>query len=127
MKFTPYMIVSAEKAGLSAEENALRSESLRRQLEAGELPPIALRGAYNGTQELSFLVMAGEDSPEAAAVERLAWHWQQESVLYIDADKRATLIYWDGTRKALGPFKEVSPEAALASYTDFPNGRRFAA
>lgn len=127
MKFNPYMIVSAEKAGLSAAENALRTETLRRQLESEELPPVAVQGRYNGSQEASFLVGAAEGSPEANAVERLAWHWQQDSVLYIDPDKRAYLVFPNGARRVLGPLKEISGDAEPLSYTQFPNGRRFAA
>ena len=127
MKFNPYIIISAEKAGLSQAENNLRTDMLRRELQAQGIPGIQLKGRYNGSNEVSFLVPAAEDSPESHAVERLAKHWQQESVLAIDPDKRATLLFSDGTRKPLGPFREIDPAQEVDSYTDFPNGRRFAA
>lgn len=125
MKFTPYIIVSAEKAGLDPAINLQRTETLRHQL--APFYPIALTGRYNGSPERSFLIPAPEGSETAESVERLAWNWEQESILYVDQSKRAYLVFRDGSRRQLGPIQEVDASVDLPSYTDLPDGRRLAA
>lgn len=127
MKTNPYIILSAEKEGAGAHANADRTEFLKRQLQAEGFEVIPVVGSYEGIKEASFMVPAAEGSVEADALERLAWTYGQDSVLYIDPDKRATLTYQDGSRKALGPIRELGPDDYAASYTQLPNGRRFAA
>lgn len=125
MKFTPYLILSAERADLDPATNQRRTETLRHQL--APYSPIALTGRYEGSPEQSFMVPAPDGSETADAVERLAWNWEQDSVLYVDQSKLAYLVLRDGSRRELGPLREVDPSIELPSYLDLPDGRRLAA
>ena len=67
-------------------------------------------GSYGGEQELSIRVFDIEES-ELLSFMILAKEYNQESILVVDADKTATLMYANGDNKGkievIGKFKEV--------------------
>lgn len=128
--FTAFMILSAERAGLSAAENAQRTAFLKRQLDSAGLDPMPVTGMYEGLAESSFLIW-NDDPGTAETVSRLAETYQQESVLHVDANREAYLTFTDGrTPLELGHWHAISPTTAATeatSYTRTPDGRYFAA
>jgi len=97
-------IISPEKSCKSRDVNSLRIDTMRAVLESDGYPFKSLEGCYKGLTEKSFLIC---DISEAEAL-RLAIHYGQESILYLDADRSAFLIFADGSEtQALGEFKSV--------------------
>lgn len=74
---TDWAVISAERATLSEEENAGRTEGLRSYLTRLGLNPRPVEGIYGGTRETSFLVF--HTVPEVAI--RIGAAFDQESVL----------------------------------------------
>lgn len=70
-----------------------------------------LSGCYKGNREQSFMVVDSERS--RAFVDRVTKMAQQESVLFVDQDAKATLHYLDnGIEEFIGTFKAVSEDEA---------------
>lgn len=89
---TPFIVLSASRAELTPELNAERSALLERQLEARDLSFKRVEGSYNGSREIAFLVLAPDDNALAACY-RLARRYGQESVLHVDANRYAALVF----------------------------------
>lgn len=132
--FPAFTILSAELSIYTPEVNATRTEQLRGQLEARDLDFAASSGAYNGTTEANFIVLSDDGSREFELVLSLARRYGQQSVLHVDANRGATLVYThtDLTRGSqrvpLGQYKRVSEyDAKRASgYTEL-NGNYYVA
>lgn len=104
----PFIIMSAELSALSTEENAHRSEALSAWLDAKGWAHKPVIGSYKGSEEIA-VVIPVTDSEHEAALYRLAKAYGQESVLYVDANRYATLIYVQtGKLAGLGMFRKVS-------------------
>lgn len=88
IKTGQYAILSGEKAGLAATENAKRTKSLLSDLRSQGFKPIPVEGTYGGVTEKSFLV-PGLTEQEAF---ELGQKYGQESVLTPKG-----LIYSDGS------------------------------
>ena len=111
--YSPFVIVSAELSHLSAEENDQRSEALEAMLEAKHLSYKPVLGCYKGKRENSFLVLAA-GRYVFSEVMSLARAYGQESILYVDSDRAATLYFLDDRAPVgLGLYREVSEQAAL--------------
>lgn len=122
---TPFVVFSAERHELPAEQNGARHDFLVRQLSAAGLSfDASLRGRYKGSQERSILVLIpeGDGSQEFSTVLRIARAFQQESVLYVDGEREACLRYLDGEGRweHIGHWSRVSEAEAQArdSYTE---------
>lgn len=135
---TPFVILSAQCADLSDDINLWRTASMRRQLHNSALlgPVLPVLGKYNGIEERSFLVFLPGGNEHRAAFDellRIAARWQQESILYVDANRYASLYYphADGmihTACHLGRWIEVSKGVAsdLEAFTETEDGRIWA-
>jgi hypothetical protein len=77
LKLGNFAIISAEKKGLSATENALRTANLKLELEKAGYKPVAAKGNYEGVSENSFFVP--EIKPGKAHA--FGQKYQQDSVL----------------------------------------------
>lgn len=100
-----YTFISAERFNLSKKENDRRTETLRKNLDNRGLSYDDVVGMYDGVEEKSFRVW---NFPEAEAL-ALASHYAQESILVVDNDDNATVIFSDGNhRELLGKLREVS-------------------
>lgn len=89
---TPFTILSASRSELTAELNAERSDLLERQLAARDLSFKRVEGSYKGEREISFLVLTPDDRAESLVL-RLARRYGQESVLHVDANRYAALLF----------------------------------
>ncbi len=108
---TPFYILSAARSDLDVHENAARSETLHAQLRAQGIAVAECTGCYHGTTESSLIVF--DNTPGTLTVHdtvmRLARVYGQESVLAIDANRAASLIYCDdGRLESLGILVNVS-------------------
>ena len=90
---TPFAILSAEHGHFTKEVNAGRTEALRSQLESRGAAFAPVAGYYKGVHEQSFIVLLpeGEGSYTFDLVRQLAYRYSQESVLYVDANRIASL------------------------------------
>ena len=122
---TPFLILSAERADLDPEVNAERTSNLRAQLAARDLAYTEVTGSYKGHTEASFLVLleSGDGGYPFDLLLSLARRYGQESVLSVDANRRATLHTLASgighTDTALGQWAPISAERAehLDSWT----------
>ena len=123
--FTPFYILSGALSGFSAQENCDRTESLDRWLRAKSLATVQVNGRYKSNRERSILVI--DERPDndfcESAVMLLARQYDQESVLAVDANRQARLIYWDDGRfESVGQWRAVSAGEVTnkpdASYTE---------
>src|SRR5690606_19230066 len=124
-----FVMVSAERAGLSPEENARRTEQLEQDLREAGFEPQRARGMYQGVPEASFLVPIA-DATELAEVLQLGLEkYEQESVLVVDEERRARLEFLDDFPMELGRFNPVESVEGLEAFTEIPEGggRFFAA
>lgn len=125
----PFTILSGDRADLPDDENAQRTEFLTRQLQNENIQTLPVRGRFAGTPEHSVLVF-DTDEYRDETVHRLANAYHQDSLLHVDANRRASLeSLQDGTRTELGTFREVSASeaASLRAFTQTSDGRFFAA
>ena len=77
-----------------------------------------VQGMYNGKSETSYVV----DEDFSHIVTSLAIEYKQESILYVDEIRDATLIFRDNKRVPLGKFKAVhhTEVKGLSNYTIDP-------
>ena len=120
----PFFMLSAETDIHSSGENAYRHSMLKRQLQKAGLAIATCRGVYKKRAENSILVIDENPSIDDCfnIVLRLAATYAQETVLGVDANRNANLIFTDGQRgsKWLGRFINVTEEVAKAAgdYTE---------
>lgn len=108
----PFIIMSAELAALDAHENAQRSEALSAWLDAKGYPHKPVIGSYKGSQEVS-VVIPVQSLEHETELYRLARAYGQESVLHVDANRYATLVYVKSSKlEGLGMFRLVSKDEA---------------
>jgi hypothetical protein len=115
---TPFAILSAERPEYTSEVNQWRSRSLESQLASRDMDQRQLQGVYKGTNERSFLVLlpGGETGYHyATGLPQLARRWGQESWLYVDANRFASLHYADGRIEALGVWQAATRADAVAA------------
>lgn len=126
----PFALFSGSLADKSAAENRGRTEFLGRELTAAGLEWTPVLGAYKGVSEQSFLVLLpqGDDSHDFDTVMRLAKTYGQESALYVDSARFASLHYTadEADIEFVGQFGEATEADALAQdgYTLF-DGRYY--
>lgn len=122
-RFTPFYIVSGARPDFSSLANGNRTDSLERWLRAGGFATVQVNGCYKGNRERSILII--DDAPSnslcESAVMRLARQYEQESVLAVDANRQARLIYCDDRSfESIGQWRGVSKKTAEHSdaYTE---------
>lgn len=111
----PFALFSAYLTSLDSVENERRTQFLAQQLTAAEVDWSNVTGAYKGSHEVSFLALLpnGDDSYAFRTVERLCRAYGQESLLYVDGQRQATLYYLDGRVEPIGVFHAVTEVDAL--------------
>lgn len=119
-----FTILSAELSTLSESENRQRTETLKHMLDDLNLEYIPAQGCYKGTTEQSFVVST-PDVITFNVVANFAFNnFAQESVLYVDGDKSAHLMYGTNFKnELLGTFNQVNPKLieSLDAYTIIDN------
>ena len=120
----PFFILSAETDIHNVNENAYRTGMLARQLRKAGLATAVCQGVYKGRAEKSILVI--DETPHVDdcfnIVLRLAATYAQETVLAVDANRNANLVFTDGERGSqwIGRFISVTEKVAKAAgdYTE---------
>lgn len=129
---TPFLVLSADRIEYDESLNALRRDTFEHQLRARELDFKRVDGSYKGTREVSYVVLIPTTGAEADAI-RLARRYGQESVLYVDANRFATLItLYPGQggpdisgHRGAGWWREVDQLAAQNAEAYTRDGERF--
>ncbi len=119
----PFFILSAETDIHSTNENAYRHSMLKRQLQRAGLATAVCQGVYKGRAEKSILVIDENPSVDDCfnAVLRLAQTYAQQTVLAVDANRNANLVFTDERRGSqwIGRFIGVTEDVAKAGdYTE---------
>jgi len=112
--YQPFIILSAEKSERTTEENQQRTEGLEADLKQMKYHYEQVRGAYEGVEEISFVVYL--DTDRVAEESNLLWvasQYGQESILHVDANRCVCLMTVDNPAIAyLGKWKSISEERA---------------
>jgi hypothetical protein len=122
------IILSAESDKKTPEQNNATTRILKHCLEDCNMLFGEAMGMYKGTSENSFVVVI-QDIEEIKILKDFAFkNFNQESIIYQDANQEAYLINNNGTHEQLGELAEVSEIDAinLDSYTLF-GGRYYSA
>jgi len=86
----PVMILSGERLEHSKQQNAAAHNALCAALKRAEIPFIESEGCYKGAREKSVIAAADSDKRRRFIL-HTAFRLLQESVLYIDGNRRASL------------------------------------
>lgn len=123
----PTVIMSASVSTLPDEVNMSQSFALKVSLEHVALPFKKVLGSYKGVTEASVVIPLSPWSPELPIILQLARDFHQESVLYLDETRRASLLFGNGQSIPIGHFHTVSKAVAMASdaYTYDPATKLF--
>ena len=119
----PFVIISAENANKSKETNAKKHKLLMSQLKKDKFPIKEVEGVYKGTVEKSILVVLNQRwlAVELATFKNYAAIFNQESILFVDEERNASLIfpYNKENSEKLGKFIAVSKGIAIqmSNYT----------
>ncbi len=89
---TPFVVVSVDKTDLSPEINLSRQHTFERQLYARDLSFKRVEGVYKGAREIAYVVPLDHEGDEDKVLV-LAQRYGQESVLQVDFNRYAMLLY----------------------------------
>lgn len=122
----PFVVISAERETWRDDMNQWRTASLESQIAHRDLAYVRVDGVYKGRAERSFVVFLPADRAAYTLemLRGLARHWGQESILHVDANRGAELLYTDGRAPTdIGRWESVTAgEAANADgYTYSPD------
>lgn len=130
----PFVIISADRPGFTPEVLAMRRDTFEHQLRARDLDFKRMLGMWEGVQEVSYLVLIPHPYDEHSAL-RLARRYGQESALYVDANRHATVMALnaeDGGPDVkesigLGVWQETTPDLAVQqpAYTKDPENEQY--
>lgn len=105
-------IISAQLASLSEGVNKTRTDALRRELEDRGLNFKQVQGKYKDNEEDSFVVVQSGNNELRSLLEELASDFEQESILLIDANRAAWLLYSSGEDEYIGKWEAATREIA---------------
>lgn len=111
----PFVMLAMNTGNPESEANTLRAMGL------GDF--VWCKGVYNGVSEDSFAVFFNS-LEQRLAIQSMARRHNQESILVVDSNRDAELVFFDGTpRIKLGHFRAVPKSVAIenGSYTYVPN------
>lgn len=118
--------ISAEKSASSNDENKRNTDTLKVKLQREFTSITPVTGCYQGRSEASFMVTVSfaEVERSKGILESLMREYDQDSIAYVDNERRLTLVYSTGNQEYIGVLKE-SPDAT-DYYTEL-NGVKYAA
>jgi hypothetical protein len=119
----PFVIISAERFTNTIEENEKKHNELMTQLKKDKFSIKEVEGVYQGTVEKSILVILNKRwlAVELATFKNYAAIFNQESILFVDEERNASLIFtkqpW--LSEKLGKFIAVTKGIAtqMSNYT----------
>lgn len=112
----PIIIFSVFQHDKDSFDNLDAHNKLKDKLKAKHIKFVETMGQYKGTKELSLVL----DASYIDKIKFVLAFYNQESYLYLDQDRNATLVYNDKI-ESIGVFREV-PEAYDGDYTQNVNG-----
>ena len=118
----PFVIISAERFTNTIEENEKNHNELLTQLKKDKFSIKEVEGVYQGTVEKSILVILNQRwlAVELATFKNYAAIFDQESILFVDEERNASLIFpKGGLSENLGKFIAVTKGIAtqMSNYT----------
>ena len=122
-KKKPFVIISAERFTNTIEENEKKHNELMTQLKKDKFSIKEVEGVYKGTVEKSIIVILNKRwlAVELATFKNYAAIFNQESILFVDEERNASLIfpYNKENSEKLGKFIAVSKGIAIqmSNYT----------
>ena len=118
----PVIIFSVFDHTKDSFDNLSNHNKVKDKLKVKKIKFVETIGQYKGTKELGFVL----DAVNLDKVKLLMNYFNQQSYLYLDQDRNATLVYSD-KQESLGVFREV-PESYEGDYTQNAlGGPKFAA
>lgn len=123
----PFTMLSAEKSGLTPEQNAKRTQQLEGQLKAFGIKAMPAPGNYKGSTENSFAVDTSNPNVRNIVTQLAHTVHGQEAVMHVDAGGKATLAYADGRTEPVGTWGPITPQEAQGrdSWTRDANGQHY--
>lgn len=107
------IIISAERSDCGAVENDQRTRILKGCVTDINLPFSEALGVYKGKEEISLVVLV-KNQHDIDALKGFAFkNFDQESILYTDANSEAYLFFNDGKTEQLGRLLQVPKEQAI--------------
>lgn len=128
MRAPKFIFLSAYRLHHTAEANAAMHHALGNELSSRGLHAVEIEGAYQGTPEKSIMVNVRLSQPDAghtlATCLHLAKRHKQDSILVVDAECQAWLVYpARATPEHLGTFHQTkAPLESLTAYSVLPGG-----
>lgn len=122
MSSTSFIISASESDG---NWGLPKTHRLKSQLAMGDLSSVLVQGTYKGQREVSLFVIPGPQPYEEArkAVLQAAANFNQESVLEINNEGLAWLVFINGKQKFLGPVVTTTDLPPwVNNYTVLPDG-----
>ena len=119
------VILSASKKELSKEENEQRSTRLLNMIKDVKITVNQATGFYKGAHETSLVCVVNNDT-QVDTLKGFAFkQFDQESILYQDANGLTTLVFKDGATDRLERLRRVDSVEGLNNYTEL-NGAYYA-
>ena len=129
----PFYIFSVERSELGLRENGDRTSFVGEMLRRDNIPFTVVKGKYAGTEERAFFVFDSDwvgHGPLRDWVQRITGLYEQESFLYVDANRSAAL-YTPAGGKIKDGMRWHEADPASVSCTDAitvtPDGRAWVA
>lgn len=119
------IILSANQNDNRHERNRQLHEILKACLDDCGFKYNEATGVYKGNEEASLVVLVNSEVQIETLKEFAFKSFNQESILYQDANQEAYLLYQDGTTEQLGVLQEVTDVKGLDNYTVM-NGKYYA-
>jgi len=113
VKHKPFIIFSVYQSDCDISTNCINTHDIAGKLAQLHIPFKIVRGQYKQREEDSFYCQFRNDSDKADILS-IAKKFNQESILFVDERRRATLYYLKNSNKlGLGTFKQVSKFEAI--------------
>lgn len=113
------IILSANQNDNNHERNRQLHQNLKACLDDCGFTSKDAIGVYKGQEEDSLVVLVNNQTDIETVKDFAFKSFNQESILYQDANQEAYLLYQDGTTEQLGRLEQVNPKLVetLDSYT----------
>ena len=117
----PIVFISAERHNKSELANQFATEAMREIINRRNVGYRIVEGVYKMIPEVTYVLPAPTEDYIAQWLE-LASEFNQECILYRNAEGTAFLVYPNGDREKLGQLEQVTKEEAFSagSYTYDP-------
>lgn len=119
-------LISAERSNKTKEQNEANTAALEYSLNNLGFYYEKVKGMYKGTSESRFMILGIQSDTDMAKIQGLADIFEQDSILNVDHNRNATLVYKDKGSESIGRWTKVSTIEGLDGYTVLDDGTIFA-